>query len=165
LALDEEPTSYFWRPPKHIEEYQKIVGVRFDAGPAFEFPERILLVEGAVLIEDARRLLDSFKGWTADELPGRSPILAMVEDGAPKSICFCARASDVAAEAGVETAPQFRGRGMAGLATAAWAAAIRASGRTPIYSTSWSNGPSRAVARKLGLVACASYWSLFARQL
>jgi len=86
-----------------------------------------------------------------------------VEDGAPISICFCSRVSEVAAEAGVETAPECRGRGFAGLATAAWAAAIQASGRTPIYSTSWSNGPSLAVARKLGLVACASYWNLSAK--
>lgn len=163
LALDEHPTSDFRRPPKHIEEYMKIVGGEFDAGPAFEFPERMPLFEEAALIEDVEWLQGSFNGWIADELPGRSPIMAIVEDGVPISICFCARVSELVAEAGVETAPEFRGRGIAGLATAAWATAIRASGRTPIYSTSWSNGASLAVARKLGLVACASYWNLFAK--
>ena len=160
LALDEHPTSDFRRPPKHLEEYLKIVGGEFDAGPAFEFPERMPLFGEAVLIEDVERLQGSFNGWTADELPGRSPIIAIVEDGVPISVCFCSRVSELVAEAGVETAPKFRGRGMAGLATAAWTTAIQASGRTPIYSTSWSNGPSLAVARKLGLVACASYWNL-----
>jgi GNAT superfamily N-acetyltransferase len=163
LALDEHPTSDFRRPPKHMEEYMKIVSGEFDAGPAFEFPERMPLFEEAALIEDVEPLLGSFNGWTADELLGRSPIMAIVEDGAPISICFCARVSELVAEAGVETAPEFRGRGIAGLVTAAWATAIQAAGRTPIYSTSWSNGPSLAVARKLGLVACASYWNLFAK--
>jgi hypothetical protein len=163
LALDEHPTSDFRRPPKHLEEYMRIIGGEFDAGPAFEFPEHMPLIEDAALIEDVECLQGSFNGWTADELAGRSPIMAIVENGVPISICFCARVSELNAEAGVETAPAFRGRGIAGLATAAWATAIRASGRTPIYSTSWSNTPSLAVARKLGLVACASYWNLFAK--
>lgn len=163
LALDEHPTPDFRQPPKHIEEYMKIFGGELDTGPAFEFPEGMPVFEEAALIEDVERLLGSFNGWTADELPGRSPIMAIFEDGVPISICFCARVSELVAEAGVETAPEFRGRGIAGLATAAWATAIQASGRTPIYSTSWSNGPSLAVARKLGLVACASYWNLFAK--
>ena len=163
LALEEHPTTDFREPPKHIDEYMKMVGGEFDAGPAFEFPEQMPLSEEAVLIEDVERLLRSFNGWTADELRGRSPIMAIVVDGLPISICFCARSSELAAEAGVETALEYRGRGFAGLATAAWAAAIQASGRTPIYSTSWSNVASLAVARKLGLVARASYWSLYSK--
>jgi len=163
LALDEQPTSDFRCPPKHIEEYLQILGGEFVSGPAFEFPERLPLFEEAVLIEDVERLQGSFNGWTADDLPASSPIMAIVEDGAPICVCFSSRVSELVAEAGLETAPEFRGRGMAGLATAAWAAAIQASGRTPIYSTSWSNGPSLAVASKLGLVACASYWSLYAK--
>ena len=124
----------------------QILGGEFDAGPAFEFPERMPIGKGAFLIEDVEQLRATFNGWTADELPARSPIMAIVEDGVPISICFCARVSELAAEAGVETAPEFRGRGFAGLATAAWATAIQASGRTPIYSTSWSNDASLAVA-------------------
>lgn len=163
LALDERPTSDFRRPPKHLEKYVEILGGEFDAGPAFEFPERLPIVEGTVLVKDVGRLQNSFSGWTSDELPGRSPIMAIVEEDVPVSICFCARASELAAEAGVETAPDYRGRGFAGRGTAAWAAAIRASGRTPIYSTSWSNDASLSVARKLELVACASYWNLLAK--
>jgi len=84
----------------------------------------------------------------ADELPGRAPMLALVEDGYVVSVCFCARRSAEAAEAGLETAEHFRGRGLGPRVTAAWALAIRASGRLPLYSTSWSNEPSLAVARK-----------------
>jgi len=161
LALEEAPTSDFRLPPAHMEAYMEILGGSFDSGPAFEFPEHMPFFEGAVQIKDVDRLLVSFSGWTAEELPERSPIMAIVEDGMPVSVCFSSRVSELAAEAGLETAPAFRGRGMAGLATVAWASAIQASGRTPIYSTSWRNGPSLAVARKLGLVACASYWNLF----
>ncbi len=162
LALEEQPTADFHLPPKHAEKYREILGGEFDFGPAFEFPELLPVVERAVRVEDLAALQCSFGGWTADEIPGRSPIMGIFEDGAPVSICFSARISELAAEAGVETAPDYRGRGLAGLATYAWATAVRASGRTPIYSTSWSNGPSLAVARKLGLTSCASYWNLSA---
>ena len=162
LALGEHPSSDFRQPPRHIDEYMKIVGGEFSAGPAFEFPKCMQLPGGAVLIQDVEQIQGSFDGWTADELPGRSPIMAIIEDGVPISICFSARKSELLAEAGVATASEFRGRVAAGLATAAWAAAIQQSGRIPIYSTSWDNGPSLAVARKLGLVTCASYWYISA---
>jgi hypothetical protein len=86
--------------------------------------------------------------------------MAVVRNSQAISIYFCARGSHAAAEAGVEAAAAFRGRGLALLVTAAWAQAIRSSGRLAIYSTSWSNKSSLAVARKLGLNACANNWSI-----
>ena len=83
-----------------------------------------------------------------------------VEDGHAVSVCFCARKSNVAAEAGLETAIEFRGRGLAPRVVSAWALAVRETGRIPLYSTSWSNDASLAVARKLGLMAYASSWSI-----
>ena len=67
------------------------------------------------------------------------------------AICFCARKTALAAEAGLATAPDFRGRGLGTRVTAAWAVAIRDSGLLPIYSTSWENTASLSVAQKLGL--------------
>ena len=87
-------------------------------------------------------------------------MVAVVEDGYAVSVCFCARRSDTAAEAGLETVAAFRGRGLGSQVAAAWAWAVLASGRVPLYSTSWENGASLAVARKLGLAAYASGWSL-----
>lgn len=114
-----------------------------------------------VVVEDERLLERNFSGWVPGEIAaGCAPVLAIIEDGYPVSVCFCARRSDSAAEAGVDTAQAFRGRGFAPRVTAAWALAIRATGRVPLYSTAWTNGASLAVARKLGLTAYASTWSL-----
>ena len=57
-------------------------------------------------------------------------------------------------------AVKYRGRGLAQRVTAALA--IRAPGRVPLYSISWTNHhASLAVARKLGLVAYTSTWSIY----
>lgn len=58
----------------------------------------------------------------------------------------------MALEAGVETARPYRGRGYAARVVAAWAREVRDMGRVPLYSTSWKNEASRAVARKLALI-------------
>jgi len=55
-------------------------------------------------------------------------------------------------EAGVETLPEFRGNGFAKEVTAGWARAVDALGAIPMYSTSWQNTASQAVAKKLGLI-------------
>ena len=113
-----------------------------------------------MLVDEVRLLARHFSGWTAAEIPGRSPVVAVVDDGHAVSVCFCARRSDAAAEAGLETAAKFRGRGLGPQVAATWALAVRASGRIPLYSASWANAASLSVARKLGLVAYASGWSL-----
>jgi RimJ/RimL family protein N-acetyltransferase len=51
----------------------------------------------------------------------------------------------------VETLPDFRGQGYAKDVAAEWANRVRAVGGIPLYSTSWENKASQAVARKLGL--------------
>ena len=114
-----------------------------------------------VVVENEQLLHQNFRGWVAGEIAtGRAPVMAVFKDEFPVSICFCARSSDIATEAGVETAEAFRGRGFAPRVTTAWALAIPASGRIPLYSTSWTNSASLAVARTLGLMVYASSWSL-----
>ena len=160
LAHDETPLSDFRDAPVHAERYRSLVAGSVDSGPSFEFPEAIAQPSGVALIEDVALLTHHFSGWQASEIPECAPIVGVVEDGHVVSVCFCARRSDMAAEAGVETAVEFRGRGLGPRVTAAWALAVRASGRIPLYSTSWTNEASLAVARKLGLVAYASTWSV-----
>jgi predicted GNAT family acetyltransferase len=66
------------------------------------------------------------------------------------------RKTAIAHEAGVETAKEFRGRGCAVEAVAAWARIVRDAGRIPLYSTSWQNYASQALAAKLRLVRFGS---------
>lgn len=146
--------------PIHADTYLSLAGGQIVSGPAFTFPDEIVRPGDVTSVASLPLLERSFRGWTAGEIPGRSPILAVIDGGYPVSICFCARSSETAAEAGVETAAAFRGRGFAPRVTAAWAVAIRASGRIPLYSTSWTNAASLAVARKLRLAQYASDWSL-----
>ena len=164
LAREEPPVSNFRDAPVHAERYMSLLQGSVYSGPAFTFPDVIARPSGTVFIDDLEALEHHFTGWKAGEIPGASPIVAVVDEGYAVSVCFCARRSDAAAEAGLETAEAFRGRGLGPRVTAAWALAIRDSGRGPLYSTSWSNHASLAVARKLGLIAYASTWSLSDRR-
>ena len=160
LAVDERPISDLHETPKHARRYERILAGEIESGPAFQFPNAISSPPNAIKVETLEPLLRHFVGWTEDELPERSPIMVVNEGGSAVSVCFSARRSPFAAEAGVETAPAYRGRGYAVMAVAAWAASIQQSGLLPIYSTLWENTSSLAVARKLGLVACAQIWSV-----
>jgi hypothetical protein len=127
-----------------------------DAGPAFRFPDELPPPADVTPITRENIHLLRRLGWDPDaearELDARGPFVAVVQDGAAVSVCFCARLTARSAEAGVETMEAYRGRGYAPAVVAAWAHAVRAIGRIPLYSTSWDNLASRAVARKLGLV-------------
>lgn len=162
IAREEPPAVDLRGEPVHADQYKALIGGHVSSGPAFTFPEQIAHPTEVVIIEGEHLLRQNFRGWIPGEIEaGRSPVMSILEDGFPVSICFCARLADRSAEAGLETAEGFRGRGYGPRVTAAWALAIRASGRIPLYSTSWTNSASLAVARKLGLVAYASDWSLF----
>lgn len=161
LASEELPVLNLQDPPIHEKDYLSLVGGRVESGPAYRFPEKIIQPADTVLIEDSRLLARNFLGLTADRIPGRVPIMGIIEEGNAVSVCVCARRSDRAAEAGLETAESHRGRGFGTRVTAAWALAIRASGLIPLYSTSWTNNASLAVARKLDLVVYASTWSFY----
>jgi hypothetical protein len=125
------------------------------SGPAWHFPDEISVPEHEVIPvttanDDLVRLLSPV--LAADDLPWRQPCLALLDHGRLASLCFSARNTPIAAEAGVDTREEFRGRGYAPAVVAAWARAVRQEGRVPLYSTSWGNLASRSVARKLRLV-------------
>ena len=164
LVVQEQPLDDWRDPPRFAARYHALLGGDLVAGPALEFPDHIDAPQGVVLIDDAGLLQRHFQGWTLDEMPGRTPMTAILVDGQAVSICGCARRTDEAAEASLETAEPFRGQGLAERVTAAWAIAVRESGREPLYSTSWENTASRAVARTLGLSIYAASWSLYAQR-
>ncbi|HKO17037.1 MAG TPA: GNAT family N-acetyltransferase [Gemmatimonadaceae bacterium] len=123
------------------------------AGPAFYFPPELPASAGTVRIteENAHLLHPLLAAWLPD-VQQSQPMCAVVVDGQAAAVCCSVRRTDAANEAAVETAPSFRGRGYAAGAVAAWAATVRDLRRVPLYSTSWQNEPSRAVARKLALI-------------
>lgn len=124
-----------------------------ESGPAYRFPDSIIPPAEAIRLTDANReLVRATYPWLHDELADWWPCFAVVRDGAAVSVCFSARITARAAEAGVETLPDFRGRGYAAAVTGAWGAAVRASGRIPLYSTTWENRASQGVARCVGLI-------------
>lgn len=120
-------------------------------GPAWVFPEVLPQQEAeAMLLTDTTPLRRTFPGWAADFAMSR-PGAAIIQGGEAVAVCCSARTSAGAAEAGVNTLPEWRGRGYARGVVVAWAGAVRAAGRIPLYSTSWDNLASRGVARSLGL--------------
>lgn len=123
------------------------------AGPAFRFPDRLSESIGTAFIteQNAGVLEAHFRDWIAD-VQRCQPMLGLLVDGWVVSLCCSVRQTSVAHEAGVETAPAHRGCDYGCHAATAWARAVRERDRVPLYSTSWTNAASRAVARKLGLV-------------
>ena len=126
-------------------------------GPAYRFtesagPSRPLL---AVTEANADLLRGGFEELV-EELPVCQPFVALVEEGRAVSVCRSVRVTPAAHEAGVETLPDLRGKGYAKEVVAGWARSVRSVGAVPLYSTSWENTASRALAKKLRLVPFAA---------
>ncbi len=121
-------------------------------GPSWHVAEPIAETNGVVAIgPENREFLAEHFPYGAEHLEEQWPVYAVIADGVAVSACYSSRLTPEAAEAGLATVEAFRGRGYAGRVVAAWANRLLASGRVPIYSTSWDNAASQAVARKLGL--------------
>lgn len=158
-ALAAEPqTADLREPPAAFDRLRDLLEAHAPAervwmGPAWHFPEEPLPASDAVPLTTTDGLtLESPFAWLAAEVGDVQPCLAVIREGTVVSVCFSARTSPRAAEAGVETLEAQRGRGYAAAAVVAWAAAVRAAGRLPLYSTSWDNRASQGVATRLGLV-------------
>lgn len=158
LCGDEPAGGDLRSPPRHAAAYARLLEAHapvreVEAGPAYRFaeypePERPLL---ALTEADAGVLRGGFEDLV-EELPGWQPFLALLEGGRAVSVCRSVRITPEAHEAGVETLPEFRRRGYARDVVAGWALAVRSLGAVALYSTSWENAASQAVARKLCLV-------------
>lgn len=136
--------------------YEDIIGrlgaTKTWAGPAFTFPERLPAAAGGVVEVSSAPVLEPLLSAWIPDLMTCQPMVALILDGKAVSICASVRITGDAHEAGVDTAPAYRGRGYAAQVATAWASAVRDIGRIPFYSTSWTNTASRSVARKLSLI-------------
>lgn len=122
-------------------------------GPAFTLPDHLPGPGDAIRVtpENAAVLSPYLEPWLGD-ITTCAPMFAVLQDGKAVSLCGSVRVTPQAHEAGVDTHPDFRRRGCAARAVSAWARAVRALGAVPLYSTSWKNTGSLAVAKKLGLI-------------
>ena len=150
-ALDDLPDI-----PRRLDEMLAALDARGDegvwCGPVYRFPGTLPVPVRTREIATAVDLLrPHFSDWIGD-VGICVPLVVRVLDGAAVSLCASVRITAAAHEAGVETAPAFRRQGHATAAVSAWAAAVRRRGRVPLYSTSWSNAASIAVAKALGMV-------------
>jgi hypothetical protein len=112
------------------------------------------LIPPAVAFESEAEVIDS-------DDPGRDRLRdANPGNWEPRvtSICHTPAWSDIAADAGVWTDPDFRGNGLAAATTVAWFRLITATGRTAFYSTSSWNRSSQRVAARLGLRPIGWLW-------
>jgi len=131
------------------------------SGPAFSFPDELPAAPDTreLAASELPRVAAAFP-QLASTLEGRAPWLVVEREGQLASVCYCATRPGLAVEAGVETAPAWRGQGLASQVVAAWARAVRTRGALPLYSTVWQNAPSRGVARRLGLLCYGADLSL-----
>lgn len=158
LCQDEPVSAELRSPPRHHAAYVRLLEAHapvrdVEMGPAYRFaeypePARPTL---ALTEKDAEILQGGF-GELVAELPAWQPFVAFIDAGRAVSVCRSVRITPEAHEAGVETLPDFRGRGYAGDVVAGWALRVRSLGALPLYSTSWENAASQAVAAKLRLV-------------
>jgi GNAT superfamily N-acetyltransferase len=154
-ALESVPEDV-WTP--YVEVIARAGPIsRIWTGPTFRFPALLVPAADTVLVnaDNAHILSPLLEDWR-DDVTTEVPLLADLVDGRAVSVCRSVRVGRHADEAGVETHPDFRGRGHGARVVAAWAAELRARGRTPLYSTSWANHSSQRLARRLGLVQFGS---------
>ncbi len=136
-----------------IKAFEKDTEIRgFWMGPAYVFNEIVTEYTDATLVtEDNKYALEPGFSTLLSELKFREPCFMVTENNMAVSVCFSARKTDKAAEAGVETLEGYRGKGYAMRVSLSWAQAISQSQRIPLYSTSWDNYSSLSIAKRLHL--------------
>jgi RimJ/RimL family protein N-acetyltransferase len=127
-------------------------------GPVYHFPATLAGTDTDIVrvtAHNATLLSPYLEDWLGD-VATYAPMAAALEDGKAVSVCASVRITPRAHEAGVDTNRDFRRRGHATRAANAWARAVRKLDRVPLYSTSWNNTASRALAKRLELIQFGS---------
>lgn len=158
LCASEPPLDDPAQVPRYLAAYRRLLdapscGV---TEQVFRFPRTLpsCELEGQlvhVTADEGALLGPSFPDWEEDA-GRRDPFVALLRGGRVVALCASARMGARVHEAGVETLAGQRGRGFGSAVVAAWARSVRARGAEPLYSTSWDNAASLAIARKLGLI-------------
>jgi GNAT superfamily N-acetyltransferase len=158
FCADEPPVNTeFNEPPRHLETFVRVLEKHAPVqdvsnGLAYQFikyemPSKHLLA----VTQDNPEILQGGFEKLIEELSAWQPFVALIKENRAVSVCRSVRITSEAHEAGVKTLPEFRGNGYAKTVVSEWARLVRKAGAVPLYSTSWENNASQAVARKLGL--------------
>lgn len=166
LMHDEPPLIVPGAAPKHLVRYFGLLGTEKESrGINYELPNMVTHARAAQLVwsgtKDGDRLVDKLR---ADGMPHGlyamgfintgefwAPWCALLDDGVVASVCFSARLGKRGADAGVATAPEFRGKGYAAAVTAGWAAHPALANHVLGYSTTIENVASQCTTQRLGL--------------
>ena len=165
LASTEPVISDLRAAPQHEADYRKLLEhhapvTGTHAGPAYALPQGPASREAVTIMPENVSVLQPHFDWLVTTLADYAPVSAAVVDGVAVAICFCSRLTAQVCEAGVFTEPNSRGQGYATEAVRGWAAQVRAVAKQPLYSTSWDNLASQAIARKLGGVQYGTEFSI-----
>ncbi|MFC3860488.1 GNAT family N-acetyltransferase [Deinococcus antarcticus] len=163
-----EPPLQVGQEPGIARQIREVLGAGEEyRGPAYLLPWQTDTGQAVAISPDtAHLLLPAFPGTARRALAGHGgPVTAVIENGQAVAVCSSVRQSGPAspggaAEAGVFTLEQSRGQGYAAQVTALWANLVRAQGRLPLYSTSWENTASQAVAHRLNGQWFGEDWSI-----
>ncbi|MBI1257124.1 MAG: GNAT family N-acetyltransferase [Chloroflexi bacterium] len=165
LASTEPVASDLRAAPRHesayrtlLEAHAPVAGIY--AGPAYFLPQDDTPSDAVTITQENVSVLETHFDWLVTTLADYAPVSAAVVDGAAVAVCFCSRITARVCEAGVFTEANSRGHGYATEAVRGWAAQVRAIGKQPLYSTSWSNLASQAIAKKLGAVLYGADFSI-----
>ncbi len=144
-----------------------------EGGPSYVFPGRPAGSHATslpVIVSDeegkrAAARLDRPDNWEPGEwgefIRGELGEWAMATHGnGPVSICFSPARNATAAEAGIWTRPDFRGRRIGPAVVAAWAGREGRTKEVLFYSTTAENAASQSVARTLGLRPLGWLWKI-----
>jgi GNAT superfamily N-acetyltransferase len=124
---------------------------------------RVVPIDAALLARADLAGLDAVREeiaecWTSEAAFLRAGLgVAWLADGALVGWCTGEYASGDVIGIGIATDPAYRGRGVATGLAAAFVAACRAQGRMPLWDAWADNGPSCAVAAKVGFRLTTTY--------
>ena len=102
----------------------------------------------------------SFSWDSTDAFLEKSAGYCVLSGDRPAAWAFGAAVSAGEIDIGVETCPDFRGRGLASAAAAAMVRFTLSSGRRPVWACSSENTASRALALRLGFEQCSGCFTI-----
>lgn len=170
LVAGEPPFPAQGTLPRNIERYARLLSgdggrPELSCELIYDLPHRLAYTSEASLITSdseagARFVADVEKhGMPRNLIDLRmrkiadlwSPWVILMAEGEVAAMAFAARLAGEGAELGLATVPKFRGRGFAGLVTAAWTHLPELRARRLFYGADQDNLASQRVIARLGL--------------